>query len=165
MPLPMPDQAVIVLLTVNEHETHAVLDAFLDGGQEAGLQTRGGLSYLALGLHGGNRIIHSSCEMGTGSVGAAQQRTRDAIDHWQPCAVIAVGIAFGLDQGKQNIGDVLVAKQIQDYELGRLESDGKFTPRGSRVDCADNLCNRLRQMNLLESRRADDWPKLHWVPG
>jgi formylglycine-generating enzyme required for sulfatase activity/nucleoside phosphorylase len=153
---------VIVLITVNDHETHAVLDAFLGAGLAPESVAKGGVTYFDLGQHGGNHIIHTVCEMGAGGVGASQQRTRDAIDHWQPRAVIAVGIGFGMDESKQAIGDVLVSTQIQDYELGRLNHDGTVTPRGDKPGSADNLRNRLRQVDIAEGRRAKGWPKVRF---
>jgi formylglycine-generating enzyme required for sulfatase activity/nucleoside phosphorylase len=157
-----PDFPVIIVVTVNEHETHAVLDAFLGAGQAPESVAKGGVTYFDLGLHGGNRIIHTVCEMGAGGAGASQQRTRDAIDHWQPRAVIAVGIGFGMDETRQAIGDVLVSTHIQDYDLGRLNRDGTLTPRGARPDSADSLRNRLRQVDTAEQRRGKGWPKLRF---
>ncbi|MEN9867157.1 MAG: hypothetical protein RL748_2747 [Pseudomonadota bacterium] len=153
---------VIVLITVNDHETHAVLDAFLGADQAPESVAKGGLTYFDLGQHGGNHIIHTVCEMGAGGVGASQQRTRDAIDHWQPRAIIAVGIGFGMDESKQAIGDVLVATQIQDYELARYNSDGTVTPRGDKPGSADSLRNRLRQVDIAEGRRGKGWPKVRF---
>ena len=153
---------VIVLITVNDHETHAVLDAFLGADQAPVSVAKGGLTYFDLGQHGGNHIIHTVCEMGAGGVGASQQRTRDAIDHWQPRAIIAVGIGFGMDESRQAIGDVRVATQIQDYELARLNSDGTVTPRGDKPGSADSLRNRLRQVDIAEGRRGKGWPKVRF---
>lgn len=153
---------VIVLVTVNDNETHALLDAFVGEGLALTQVTKGGLTYNDLGIHGGYRLVHTVCEMGAGGIGASQQRTRDAIDHWQPQAVIAVGIAFGIDETKQAIGDVLVSTQIQDYELGRLNKDGTLTPRGDKPSSADILCNRFRQTNTNKSRSANDWPKVRF---
>jgi len=100
--------------------------------------------------------------MGAGGIGASQQRTQQAIQHWRPQAVISVGVAFGLHEEKQRIGDVLVSTQIQDYELGRMNHDGVLTPRGDRPSCADALLNRLRVTNSTERRRSKDWPKVHF---
>ncbi len=150
---------IIVLVTVNDHETAAVLDAFLGEAQVPPQVTKNGVTYFDLGLQGGHRILHTVCEMGAGGIGASQQRTRDAIDHWQPKAIIAVGIAFGIDETKQAIGDVLVSTQIQDYELGRLNNDGTLTPRGDKPGSADKLRNRLRQLNIARGR-GKDWPKV-----
>ncbi len=153
----------IVLVTVNDNETHALLDAFLGEGKTAAPITIGGVTYNELGTHGCHRLINTVCEMGAGGIGASQQRTRQAIEHWQPCAIIAVGIAFGLDETKQHIGDVLVSTQIQDYELGRLNEDGTLTPRGDKPSSADVLRNRLRQSDITERRhQGSAWPTVHF---
>jgi nucleoside phosphorylase len=108
-------------------------------------------------------IVHTLCEMGAGGVGASQQRTREAIEHWNPKAVIAVGIAFGMDEAEQKVGDVLISVQLQDYELGKLRKDGQLIPRGDRPSAADFLRNRLRQTDTTEKRRAkNDWPKVRF---
>jgi nucleoside phosphorylase/tetratricopeptide (TPR) repeat protein len=153
------EQSTIILVTVNDHETQALFDAFVGPDGVPAQVTRQGVTYSELGIHGGLRIVNTICEMGAGSVGASQQRTREAIEHWKPKAIIAVGIAFGLDEEKQNIGDVLVSTHIQDYELGRLNANGTLTPRGAKPNSADGLCNRLRQVDSAERRRSNDWPK------
>ena len=155
-------EPVVVLMTVNDHETDALLDVFLGPQRTPVPAPRGGVTYHDLGLHGGLRVIHSLCEMGAGGIGAAQQRTQDAIDHWRPRAVIAVGIAFGIDETKQQIGDVLVSIQLQDYELARLNADGTLTPRGDKAHAADTLVNRFRQTDVRCRRAAADWPKVRF---
>jgi nucleoside phosphorylase/tetratricopeptide (TPR) repeat protein len=154
--------SIIVLVTVNDIETNALLDTFVGTDKAPVHLTRGGITYSELGVHGGHRIVNTICEMGAGGVGASQQRAREAIEHWQPRAIIAVGIAFGLDETKQSIGDVLVSTQIQDFELGRLNADGKLTPRGDKSSCADVLRNRLRQIDTSEKRRNSNWPKVRF---
>jgi nucleoside phosphorylase len=155
-------EPVVVLMTVNDHETDALLDIFLGTKRTPVPAPRGGVTYHELGLHGGLRVIHSLCEMGAGGIGAAQQRTQDAIDHWQARAVIAVGIAFGIDETKQQIGDVLVSVQLQDYELARVNADGTLTPRGDKPHAADTLVNRFRQTDIRCRRGAADWPKVRF---
>jgi len=153
----------IVLLTANENETTALLDTFLGKGKTPQQITKEGITYNHLGTHGSCEIIHTICEMGAGGIGAAQQRTRDAIRDWNPKAVIAVGIAFGMDETKQSIGDVLVSTQVLDYELGRLNEDGTITPRGNKINCTDILLNRIKQIDVKKSRgKTKDWPKIRF---
>lgn len=155
----MPEASpIIVLLTVNDHETHAVLEAFAP---DAPLVSRRGVDYFDLGQHGGNQVYLTISEMGSEGIGAAMQCTQDAIEHWQPQAVIAVGIAFGIDEAKQQIGDVLISNQLQGYELGRLNEDGSFTPRGDKAAAANRLLNRVRMTDVRQQRQAGTWPKLH----
>lgn len=158
----LPIHPVIVIVSVNNNETHSLLDTFVGKGKATAYELKGGLTYNDLGIHGGHRIIHTICEMGASGIGASQQRTRDAIEHWQPRAVIAVGIAFGLDETKQKIGDVLVSAQIQDYELGRLNNDGTITPRGDKPSSTNILLNRFRQVNTSKSRCDTDWPNVQF---
>lgn len=73
-----------------------------------------------------------------------------------------MGIAFGIDETKQAIGDVLVSKQIQDYALERVNDDGTVTPRGDKPSCSDNLLNRLHQVDAVEKRRGNNWPKVRF---
>ena len=153
---------VIVLVTVNDYETHTLLDAFVGTGRTPQQETKEGVTYNVLGTHGGCLLIHTICEMGAHGIGASQQRTRQAIDHWEPKAVIAIGIAFGMDETKQKIGDVLISTQIQDYELGRMNKNGTLTPRGDKPGSADTLRNRFRQTDATERRRAKDWPTLRF---
>jgi nucleoside phosphorylase len=160
--VPMKRTATIVLVTVNDLETKAVLDAFVGPARAPAQTTVGGVTYNLLGNHGEMSIVHTIAEMGSGGVGATQQRTRQAIDHWKPAAVVAIGIAFGMDETKQRIGDVLVSTQIQDYELGRLGSDGTLTPRGDKPHASDTLCNRIRQTDTAQSRQFSDWPKVRF---
>lgn len=115
-----------------------------------------------LGTHGAMKIMHVICEMGAGGIGAAQQRTIDAISHCHPAAVIAVGIAFGTDETKQQIGDVLIATQIQDYELARLNENGSIIPRGAVASASDPLLNRLRNTNEIEKRNNNGWPHVRF---
>ena len=157
-----PSSTAIVLVTVNEHETNALLNIFIGENSVPPTVVRGGVTYYDLGNHGGHRIVHTVSEMGAGGVGASQQRTREAIEHWKPRAVIGVGIAFGLDETKQQIGDVLVSTQIQDYELGRLNENGTLTARGDKPSSADALRNRFRQADIVEQRRGGGWPKVRF---
>lgn len=48
--------------------------------------------------------------------------TVDAIRRWRPRYVIVIGIAGGLARARVRLGDVLIANQIADGELQRLES-------------------------------------------
>ena len=150
-----------MLLTVNDNETHAVLNSFIGEGKKPDQTTKGGVTYNVLGTHGECLVVHTICEMGAGGVGASRQRTNQAIEHWSPKAIVAVGIAFGMDETKQKIGDVLVSTQIQDYELGRLNDQGTLIPRGDKASCADILRNRFRQTDTKE-RRGNKWPKVRF---
>jgi nucleoside phosphorylase len=106
-------------------------------------------TYLRLGQIGGVEVITVQCEMGTVGPGASLDTVADAIDDLNPSAVIMVGIAFGIDEKKQNIGEMIVSKQVQSYEqakVGTRRSDGSLVIqlRGDRVTASTRLLGRLR---------------------
>jgi nucleoside phosphorylase len=63
-----------------------------------------------------------------------------------------------MDETKQALGDVLIASQIQDYELAKLNRDGTVTPRGDKPSTSDPLLNRLRSAHAICKRQLSDWP-------
>ena len=134
----------VVIVTVNQHETRAVLDAFeAETGRKAEAVSLDDRVYHDLGTVNGTRVFHAISEMGSGGVGAMQQTVDKAIRALDPGAVIAVGIAFGVDESKQAIGDILLSKQLRLYELQRVGKDSKIVLRGPRPDASPRLLNHL----------------------
>lgn len=80
----------------------------------------------------------------TGQAGAALT-TEDAISQLAPDFMIMPGIAFGLKPDKQNIGDILVAKSINDYETSKLV-DGHVIPRGESPNSSSELLSKARMV-------------------
>jgi nucleoside phosphorylase len=52
-----------------------------------------------------------------------------------------VGIAFGVDPKNQPVGTILVSKQIQTYELQRVNKDASIALRGDKVPASPMLLN------------------------
>lgn len=151
-----PERAV-VLLTFNENETEAVIRHF-HAGKPPRNEPRGNRIYLDLGLHGGVRVYLSVSRQGPQR---SQQTANDAIADFVPCAVIAVGIAFGMDETKQAIGDVLVSESIRDYALDRKNRDGTVTLKEIAPPASSYLLDRMNA--LLHMRHASpsgEWPKV-----
>jgi len=133
----------VLLVTVNRHETQAVFEAFLaaTGGEAVPLPVDRRL-YHDLGTLNGTRVFHAISEMGSGSVGAMQQTVDRAIRAFKPGMVIAIGIAFGIDDKKQNIGDILLSKQLRPYELQRVGRH-EIVLRGPKPDASPRLINHF----------------------
>ncbi|WP_324567051.1 NACHT domain-containing protein [Accumulibacter sp.] len=153
MPLAPP---VVVLLTFNAHETAAILKHFSPGASPRS-ETREGITYNLLGEHGGMRVVHRVSKQGEGE---AQNAANDAVRAWQPQAIIAVGIAFGVNPLKQKIGDVLISENIRAYELGRVNADGGFTLRSDKPPASVALYQRF--LHLDQCRRANESACLYW---
>jgi nucleoside phosphorylase len=139
----------VLLVTVADVERDAVLEAFkIELGHEARLTFGRLKTYYEMGTLGGARITMVQSEMGSVSPGASLSTVAEACDALHPTAVIAVGIAFGVDSKKQTIGDVLVSKQMHAYELQRVgtqdNGDVAIIPRGATVDASPRLLDRFR---------------------
>ena len=146
---------VAVLLTFNEHEAHKVWDTF---GQSRRELPKEGVTYDELEEVGGFRVIHGhSSRQGPLE---AQLSAADAIDHWNPEVLIAVGIAFGVKEEKHHIGDVLVSKEVLDYESARVEPDDTFTHRGRTFSTSRELANRVSNLDLRR-KQVRDLPTIH----
>ena len=144
----------VVLMTFNEHETRAVLEAFAATGRPQ--ETSGSHNFTRLGIHGGQEVIHVPSRQGRKF---AQQAATRAIERHQPSALIAVGIAFGIQNDKRRIGDVLVSDYLFDYESVRLNPDGSKTPRGPRPPASRLLVDRIRNLDHRLGEQPS-WPKV-----
>ncbi len=145
----------VLLMTFNEIETRAVLDTFAS--VDAPVEMRDGISYTRLGIHGKLQVVHV---MSRQARSEAQASAQAAIAVWRPCAIIPVGVAFGIDPAKQSIGDVLVSEYLRDYEVTRVNPDASLTTRGNRPQASDQFLNLLRRLDATRNNWPD-WPKLH----
>ena len=144
---------IALLLTFNKHEAHQLWAEF--GGVRNELP-REGVTYYELDGVGGFRVIHRHSRQGPQE---AQLSATQAIDHWNPQLLIAVGIAFGVNEKKQHLRDVLVSEKVLDYELARVEPDGTFTYRGTPQETSRELAERVANINLQRRGNAG-WPTI-----
>jgi nucleoside phosphorylase len=130
-------------------ETKAVLEAFGAAGHQA--DDIDGRIYFDLGTVNGARVRLTQSEMGAGGLGGAQHAVGKGIAALSPVAVIMVGIAFGVNDEKQHIGDVLVTEQLRPYELQRVGvEDGqmKIILRADKPHASPWLLNLFRSSEV-----------------
>lgn len=149
----MITKADVLVVTVTEVESQAVMRIFREAtGKDSKLEPIDDRDYFDLGEVKGAHVFMALSEMGSGGVGGSQETVRKGIEALSPSAVIMVGIAFGINEQKQAIGDVLVSEQLMLYELQRIGTDkeGHFTfvPRGDRPHASPWLINRFQAANL-----------------
>ena len=87
-------------------------------------------------------VLLHRCRKGANTPGSAAMRTVHAIAKLKPYAVIAAGIAFGLQERKQHLGDLILAEQIQLYEIQKKRSRGPVS-RGDKPSTSTVLSNWL----------------------
>jgi nucleoside phosphorylase len=139
----------VLLVTVTDTETDAL---------RATLQQRygrafenlfvGPKTYRKLGLLGGARTVLVRSEMGAVGLGSSLLTINAGIEALKPAAVIMLGIAFGVDSARQQIGDLLVSRQLMLYDLQRVGTDPsgayQIRARGDRPAASPWLLDRFR---------------------
>jgi len=140
--------ADVLIVTATKVESRAVLDAFAElTGQTDRSVPIGGRTYRDLGAVGGTRVFLALTEMGSGGLGASQQTVQKGIEALRPGAVLLVGIAFGVDEKKQHIGDILISRQLQLYDLQRVGKD-HIVLRGDKPHASPRLIDHFRHADL-----------------
>jgi len=143
----------VLIVTVAEVESRAVMKVFQEAtGKDPKPEPIGDRIYLDLGEVNGGHVFMALSGMGAGGVDGSQEGVRKGIEALSPSAVIMVGIAFGINEQKQAIGDVLVSERLMLYDLQRVETDKegslRIIPRGDRPHASPELINRLKVANL-----------------
>jgi len=150
----MTDEADVLIVTVTKVESRAVIKAFE---QEANHQvTQKSIAdrvYFNLGTVNGARVFLTQSEMGSSGLNASSQTVGKGIEALSPLAVIMVGIAFGVNEDKQAIGDILVTQQLCPYELQRMSTqDGQsqIILRGDKPHASPWLLNLFKSFDLRQ---------------
>ncbi|MBZ5522198.1 MAG: tetratricopeptide repeat protein [Acidobacteriia bacterium] len=142
-------QADVLIVTVTKLESQAVIQAIEQAtGRTAKTVEIDAKTYRDFGDLNGARVFMVRSEMGSTGPGASQETVQKAIESLTPQMVIMVGIAFGVNQQKQAIGDVLVSQRLMLYDPQRVgtDEDGKsrIIARGDRATASTRLLDRLR---------------------
>ncbi len=118
----------ILIVTANSHET----EAFLNQKEFIINETKRAdnfddKNHYHIGKYFGHDVVHFELiKQGVVQSDAAILSVYDAIGEYNPCAVISLGIAFGVDQEKQKIGEVLISDKIVDYESIKVMEGGRI---------------------------------------
>ncbi len=146
--MPTVPRADVLIVTVTRVETRAVLAAFESAtDQKASTVPIGDKVYRDLGTVNGTRVFLALSEMGAMGLGSSLLSVGKGIAALHPSAVMMVGIAFGVNDQKQSIGDILVSRQLMLYDAQRLSAT-QIVPRGDRVHCSPWLLNYLTSAEL-----------------
>lgn len=134
----------VLIVTATTVEGKAVMEVFREAtGKDPCPESIGDRMYHDLGEVKGVHLFLALSEMGAGGPGGSQQAVQKAIAALRPSAVIMVGIAFGVNEQKQAIGDILVSRQLWLYDLQRI-GENEVIPRGDKPHASTWLIDRLR---------------------
>ncbi|MDD5369416.1 MAG: hypothetical protein PHQ40_10035 [Anaerolineaceae bacterium] len=144
----MNPKTKILIVAVTDVEARALIEVFRETTSiDPKPISVGDRVYHDLGVVSDARVYLALSEMGAGGLGAAQQTVQKGISALSPTAVIMVGIAFGVNHEKQNIGDIMVSQQISLYELQRV-SKTEIIPRGDKPHASSRLIDYFRGASL-----------------
>lgn len=138
----IPARADILLVTATDIERAEVLRLFKRKlGRKYVRYHQGKNTYYYLGSLKGAEIVLVQSGMGAGGARGAILTINDSIAHLTPTAVIMLGIAYGMDEQRQQIGDILVAEQLLSYDMVK---EGETTiDRNDRPEASALLLDRF----------------------
>jgi nucleoside phosphorylase/tetratricopeptide (TPR) repeat protein len=149
----MSNEADVLIVTVTEAESRAVLKTFQPAaGGKATPRSIDDRIYFDLGAVNGALVFLTQSEMGTSGLDASLLTVRKGIEALSPAAVVMVGIAFGVNEQMQAIGDILVTEQLRLYDLQRVgtqEGQSQIIVRGDKPHATPWLINHLKSARLM----------------
>jgi nucleoside phosphorylase len=132
----------VLLVTATIIELRMLINVFKSHGIESDHMTNGNFTYLNFGRVGDVEVYAFKSDMGSSGSGGATLAIAEAERFIQPDYVIAAGIAFGLQKDKQNIGDILVSRQLKNYEPAKIKEEVKIS-RGDKITASTLLIDRF----------------------
>lgn len=136
----------IVLITATLTELKILMSVLDEKSISIGRFTNGTHTYFNFEL-GGNDVYAFKSNMGSVSPGGSIISISEAMNAINPDYLIMVGIAFGLKQEKQSIGDILVSRQLWSYEPAKI-TNGVEISRGDKVTASTLLLDRFGVSSL-----------------
>ncbi len=144
----------VLLMTANIHEKAATLRLMTPAPPRRKIaRVRDGADTYYVGRLGVHAVALVMTTTGTGGRDASLAVGTMAMAHWEPRAVIALGVAFGAHPSKQTIADVLISDQIIAYEPQRISR--AIIPRGPQPSSGPTLFNRFRDASDWRFARPD----------
>lgn len=151
----------LLLVTVNDIETRTLTHELtpLDGYLDTFIAYHKNNTY-NIGKFGAYNAIHVQSDMGAMNRDAVMTTVTNAIRMWNPKAIIMIGVAWGMDDQKQKIGDVLVSKKIIQYESVKIKN-GNSIHRGAEPDAGAILVDRFKSCLDWEFEVNDSLSQKH----
>lgn len=124
----------VLIFTFSDVERRSVLHAFERAMQhKASPVSIGDRMYRDLGSFQGKRIFLALSEIDTWRSRDVQREVQRGIVALTPAAVVTVGIAFGLNQQKQKLGDIIISNRLLLNDRARARRSQPASFRGERL--------------------------------
>jgi len=144
------DGSLILIVSATDIETNSIHSKItpLDGFDSIIKHFDGNLTYY-FGVFGCYKIAHVQCAMGSISRDSSIMTVSTALQKLHSKVVIMIGIAFGVDEVKQKIGDVLIAESVIPYDTKRVGKKD-IIHRGMEAQSSQLLVNRFKNIRTWE---------------
>jgi nucleoside phosphorylase len=155
---------LILIVTATDLETKATHQKIrpLAGYDKIIRVFEGDLTYY-FGMLGNYRIAHVQSSMGAISRDSSIMTVSTALKRLKSRIVIMVGIAFGVDEEKQNIGDVLLSESIIPYNPKRVGEKDQIQ-RGIEAPSSKILLNRFKNIKITWEYFLSEEVKAELIP-
>jgi len=144
------DGSLILIVSATDIETNSIHNKLtpLYGFDSIIKHFDGNLTYY-FGVFGCYKIAHVQCAMGSISRDSSIMTVSTALQKLHSKVVIMIGIAFGVDEVKQKIGDVLIAESVIPYDTKRVGKKDTIH-RGMEAQSSQLLVNRFKNIRTWE---------------
>jgi len=155
---------LILVVTATDLETTATHSKLkpLNGYEKIIKVFEGDLTYY-FGIMGNYNIAHVQCSMGSLARDSSIMTVRTALEKLKSKIVIMIGIAFGVNETKQHIGDVLLSESIIPYNAKRVGKK-ETIKRGIEAPSSKILFNRFKNIKTTWEHFLDGNTKAKLIP-
>ncbi|SHL05222.1 hypothetical protein [Flavobacterium chilense] len=141
----------VLVVTTTKIETTEFQTRMETEGLEPRFSTKDTLTFWHYGIINNIDItMIKLTEMGSSKSGGSAISIMNSITHLNPDFIIMIGIAFGLRKDKQKIGDILVSRELQDYDSQKISEEVTIA-RGHRIPAGPTLLNRFDNAAMVFS--------------
>ena len=138
---------LILLVTATDLETeHTHRKITPLSGYEKIIRVFEGNHTYYLGVFGCYKVLHVQCSMGSIARDSSIMTVSTSLTTFKIKIVVMIGIAFGVNDKEQKIGDVLIAESVIPYNVKRV-GEKRTIRRGMEGQSSQVLLNRFKNIN------------------
>lgn len=142
----------VLIVTATQIETTAFIKAVSNRGKPVSHNELGKIVYWNLGVINNSELILIKSGMGSSGVSGSTLTIKDAVAELKPDYVIMIGIAFGLRKAKQQIGQILISRELENYEYAKVIQNSKektMLQRGNKIPSGVTLLSRFENSTFI----------------
>lgn len=138
----------VLIVTATQIESITFFNVFENKRNKAKHKSINKITYWHFGAIGNSDILMiKQSDMGSSKVSGSALTIKEAIDSINPSYIIMVGIAYGLKKERQEIGQILVSRELENYESAKILKKEKIS-RGYKIPAGTILKDRFDNATL-----------------